>query len=387
MTTETERELRTSPEIGGMGHSVKRKEDPRFIRGAGRVHRGRQPAGPALARHRPESLRPRDDQVDRRHRGAEDPGCRRGRHRQGPGGLQAPLDADAGRRHADGAPGGHRDVPVAGGRGGHRHLPLCRRRRCRRRPRRLRAAAGHRRPAQGARARRVRPPARPRTGQGQQPHLALGIGRPGRRGCRARGRRGDRRSRTSTSRASTSPRSRRAAASPIGIPIRQQLDAAHDQPGAARHPDGARPRGRRRRPAHLRAEHPGQDARHRRWLRRQGAGLPGLRPGRRRLVPHRQAGQVDRGPEREPPGRLVRPRLPHPRRDGGDQGRQDHRPEGQDDRRPRLHATPRPTRRSSRPACSTSSPARTTSPTRSSRSTASTPTSRPAASPTAARSG
>ncbi len=35
MTTDTERELRTSPEIGGMGHSVKRKEDPRFIRGAG----------------------------------------------------------------------------------------------------------------------------------------------------------------------------------------------------------------------------------------------------------------------------------------------------------------------------------------------------------------
>ena len=27
--------LRTSPEIGGMGHSVKRKEDPRFIRGKG----------------------------------------------------------------------------------------------------------------------------------------------------------------------------------------------------------------------------------------------------------------------------------------------------------------------------------------------------------------
>jgi len=31
----TEATLRTSPEIGGMGHSVKRKEDPRFIRGAG----------------------------------------------------------------------------------------------------------------------------------------------------------------------------------------------------------------------------------------------------------------------------------------------------------------------------------------------------------------
>ena len=26
---------RTSPEIGGMGHSVKRKEDPRFLRGLG----------------------------------------------------------------------------------------------------------------------------------------------------------------------------------------------------------------------------------------------------------------------------------------------------------------------------------------------------------------
>jgi carbon-monoxide dehydrogenase large subunit len=35
MTTETDRDLRTSPEIGGMGHSVKRKEDPRFIQGAG----------------------------------------------------------------------------------------------------------------------------------------------------------------------------------------------------------------------------------------------------------------------------------------------------------------------------------------------------------------
>jgi carbon-monoxide dehydrogenase large subunit len=27
---------RTSPEIGGMGHSVKRKEDPRFLRGQGK---------------------------------------------------------------------------------------------------------------------------------------------------------------------------------------------------------------------------------------------------------------------------------------------------------------------------------------------------------------
>src|SRR4026209_1108418 len=33
--TMTMTEPRTSPEIGCMGHSVKRKEDPRFIRGAG----------------------------------------------------------------------------------------------------------------------------------------------------------------------------------------------------------------------------------------------------------------------------------------------------------------------------------------------------------------
>ena len=31
----TEAEPRTSAAIGGMGHSVKRKEDPRFIRGEG----------------------------------------------------------------------------------------------------------------------------------------------------------------------------------------------------------------------------------------------------------------------------------------------------------------------------------------------------------------
>ena len=36
MTTEAEpRPLNTTPEVGGMGHSVKRKEDPRFIRGKG----------------------------------------------------------------------------------------------------------------------------------------------------------------------------------------------------------------------------------------------------------------------------------------------------------------------------------------------------------------
>src|SRR6187431_3507672 len=31
----TEAPLQTTPEVGGMGHSVKRKEDPRFIQGRG----------------------------------------------------------------------------------------------------------------------------------------------------------------------------------------------------------------------------------------------------------------------------------------------------------------------------------------------------------------
>ena len=106
---------------------------------------------------------------------------------------------------------------------------------------------------------------------------------------------------------------------------------AHDEPGAARDPDGPRPR-----LGPARAEHPGQDPRHRRRLRRQGPGLSGLRSGGRRVADRRQAGQVDRGPLREPAGGLVRPRLPHPRRARRDQGRQDHGAQGQDDRRPRL---------------------------------------------------
>ena len=319
---------------------------------AGRVHRRRQPAGPALARHRPQPVRPRADQVDRRVRGPQGPGRRRRGHRQGPRGLQAPLDADPGRRHADGAPGGHRHVPVAGGRRGHRDVPLRRGGRRRRRHGRLRAAAGRRRPVQGARAGRVRPPPGPRPGQGEQPHLALGIGRPG------RDRRGDGRGRGPRLRGHLHPADPRRV--DRDVRLRRRLEprppaahAPHDDPGAPRDPDGRRARRRGRRPADLGAEHPGQDPRHRRRVRRQGAGLSGLRPGGRRLVPHRQARQVDRGPLREPAGRLVRPRLPDPRRARGHEGRA--RSPRSRSRRSPTTATPtrRPTRRSSRPACST----------------------------------
>ena len=75
-------------------------------------------------------------------------------------------------------------------------------------------------------------------GQEGQPHLALGGGRQGRdrHGVR-RGRRHGRR-RTCTSRASTSRRSRRAAASPTSTRSNGQAHGLHDHAGAARDPHG-----------------------------------------------------------------------------------------------------------------------------------------------------
>ena len=64
---------------------------------------------------------------------------------------------------------------------------------------------------------------------------------------------------------------------------------------------------------------------------------PGLRHRGGRLGAHRQAGEVDRGPHGEPPGRLLRPRLPHHRRAGGEEGRHAHRAPRSRPRRPRLH--------------------------------------------------
>ena len=93
-----------------------------------------------------------------------------------------------------------------------------------------------------------------------------------------------------------------------------QADGLHDHAGAARHPHRVRA-GRRPRRA-VGGEDPHHLARHRRRLRRQGAGLSRLRDRRGRLGRHRQAGQVDRGPHGEPPGRLLRPRLPHDGRAG-----------------------------------------------------------------------
>ena len=80
------------------------------------------------------------------------------------------------------------------------------------------------------------------------------------------------------------------------------------QPGAARPPHGLRARRRPRR-----AHDPDPLQRHRRRLRQQGAGLPGLRVRDRRLDRRRRAGQVGRGPLREPDVDRLRPRLHHAR--------------------------------------------------------------------------
>ena len=135
-----------------------------------------------------------------------------------------------------------------------------------------------------------------------------------------------------------------------------------------------------------RAPDPDRLARHRRRLRQQGADLPRLRRRDRGVAADRPAGEVDRGPHREPDLDRVRPRLPHARRAGA-QGRPDGRACATSllSDQGAFYADAQPTK--FRPACSTSSPAPTTSRPRTSSPTARTPTRRRAGSPTAARSG
>ena len=191
---------------------------------------------------------------------------------------------------------------------------------------------------------------------------------------------------TCTSRASTSPRSKPAAWSPTGT----RSAAAHadmTSQAPARHPHGVRAG-----PARWACRSPSRRSRSSRPISAAASAArcrstPAMSAPCRRLVAHRQAGQVDRGSQREPAGRLVRPRLPHRRRDGGD---------ARMARSPALRvktladhgyadAAANP---SKFPAglysIATGSYDYESGP--SSRSMASTPTSRPAASPTAARS-
>ena len=128
---------------------------------------------------------------------------------------------------------------------------------------------------------------------------------------------------------------------PVRRLVRQdqgRADGVGHVPGAARHPH--------RRLADLedpRAQDPRDRARHRRRLRQQGRRLFRLHLRDRRLDRDRAAGEVGRGPHREPVDHGVRARLPHDRRDRRHQGRQG-------DGAARLHhRRPRRVRRLRRP--------------------------------------
>ena len=279
MTTEAERELRTSPEIGGMGHSVKRKEDPRFIRGARRVHRRRQPARPALARHRPQPVCARHDQGHRRDRGAQDPGRRSPSSPARTSRRPAPLDADARGRQADGAADRHRHVPVPGGRGGRRDdqatSPPTASRRSSSTTSRCRSSSTRTR-----RWSRTRSSSGPDRGE-DKANNHIWHWESGDRAAT------DAAMAAAEVRVSEDiyiPRIHVASIETCGCvadwdAVRGQLTLhmTSQAPHAIRTVLALR-----RRPA--RAEHPGQDPRHRRRLRRQGAGLPGLRARGRRLA-------------------------------------------------------------------------------------------------------
>ena len=150
-------------------------------------------------------------------------------------------------------------------------------------------------------------------GQAEQPHLALGIRRRGRGRCRARRRPRSVSARTSTSRGSTSPRSRRAAASPTGTRSASQLTL---------HMTSQAPHVIRTVLA-LVAAAPGCRSPSRTSGSRPMTSAAGsaarCRSTRATCSPspprsYRQAGEVDRGPLGEPAGGFVRPRLPHQHR-------------------------------------------------------------------------
>ena len=112
---------------------------------------------------------------------------------------------------------------------------------------------------------------------------------------------------------------------------------------------------------HPRAPHQDHLARHRRRLRQQGPDLSGLRVRDRRLDDHRSAGEVDRGPHREPDRQRLRPRLHHEGRDRRVAGRPDPRASAATSW-PTTAPSTAPRRRCSSPAASSaSSPAATTS--------------------------
>ncbi len=215
------------------------------------------------------------------------------RHGRADGPAQPGMDADAVRRHAGRARDRQGSVPGPGGRRGDRDRPL-HRQGCPAADRRgLRPARSDRDAAARARGRCAADPRREgRTDR--QPHLRLGGRRQGgdRRGLRQGGQGGEPRHLLPTmpSLAARDVRLRRRRRSGHG-----PGDHLYDLPGAA--PDPDRLRARRWTPG---GEDPRDLTRPRWGLRQQGARVPRLRRGDRRLAPAGEAGQMDRGAQREP---------------------------------------------------------------------------------------
>ena len=170
---------------------------------------------------------------------------------------------------------------------------------------------------------------RARPAQAPQPHLRMGRRRQGSDRRRLQEGGGD-----DQGDDQLSPRPSVAAGDlPVRLLLRQDQGRADDLghlPGAACDPH----RGVADRQI-AGAEDPCDLARHRRRLRQQGRRLSRLYLRGCRLHRHRQAGEMGRGPHREPDRDLVRARLSHDDRNRRDQGRQGHGPARACARRPR----------------------------------------------------
>ena len=95
--------------------------------GQGQLCRRPEAAGHAAWRFRPLAACACAGQIDQQRRGAEGAGRAGGDHRRDAENRQPRLDADAGRRRADGAGRRQGAVPEPGSRLRGRHRPLCRR--------------------------------------------------------------------------------------------------------------------------------------------------------------------------------------------------------------------------------------------------------------------
>ena len=296
--------------------------------GQGQLRRRRETAGHAARRFRPLAARACARQEDRRYRGAE--GARRARrhHRRDAEDRQPRLDADARRRRADGARRRQGAVPEPGSRLRRRDRSLRGRRRHQQGGGRIRTAAAVDRSVQGdgqgcagaARGSRRQDHGRPRPAQAPQPHLRVDRRRQGNdRRCFQEGRGDDQGDDLLSSHPSVA-----AGDLPVRLLVRQDQGRADDLghlPGAACHPDR---RGADR--ENSGAEDPCDLAGHRRRLRQQGRRLSRLYLRRGGFDRHGEAGEMGRGPHREPDRDLVRARLSHDDRDRRDQGGQGHRP-------------------------------------------------------------